>query len=523
MAEGGAIVAVTVGDGRIVGVLLGVRLGFGVFVGAGVGVNVAVSVAALVSLGTRVALGGISVGVCVAVTGKGVALTLGSTIGVMVASMGVAVSATCAVAGAHAAQTATTIPQNTCCFTRISSPIQHHNPLFNHICAVTGRGVGQASHNWHEQPAKADIIRGMNYFDGDGLMKKWIRAGIVALGLWMLAAILITPTIVSEAQVQQGTNWTGAFFNSTDLSGAQIASASYPTGISQNWVGGIARDGANNVVPGVPATNWSARFSSVQTLPAGNYTFTIVYDDGVRFKIDNTTVIDDFTGGSVRTRTAQVAITGGVYTLTVEFLQNTFDAVLQVSWTTDAVGVGTPGVVGTVGPTATPAPIATGIVERVRGLAVRTGPYIGTTLVAVARPGTTYTVLAQNKSEGPFTWYLIQVSDTKQGWASGRYLTVSGNLAAVPTQATIFDQIDAAPDINVIGQTRSVMNIRVRPSERTAKIGEVPWGAQVSIIGRTRQGGRDFWYQIRYNGVVGWILASFVGVRDGFIDAVPVR
>ncbi len=354
-------------------------------------------------------------------------------------------------------------------------------------------------------------------------MKKWIRTGVIALGLWLMAALIISPTYIVQAQVQQGTNWTGAFFNSTDLSGAQIATAVYPIGINQIWTGGTPKDGAGNVVPGVPANNWSARFSTTQTLPAGNYTFTLVYDDGVRFKIDNTVVFDDFTGGSTRTRTAQVAITGGVYVLTVEFLQNTLDAVLQVSWITDAVGIGTPGVIGTAGPTSTPAPIATGIVERVRGLAVRTGPYIGSTLVAVARPATTYSVIAQNKSEGPFTWYLIQVSATKQGWASGRYLTVTGNLAAVPTQATIFDQIDAAPDINVIGQTRSVMNIRVRPSERTAKIGEVPWGAQISIIGRTRQGGKDFWYQIRYNGVVGWILSGFVGVKDGFIDAVPVR
>jgi hypothetical protein len=353
-------------------------------------------------------------------------------------------------------------------------------------------------------------------------MRGWIRAGLMGAAVWLLAALALNPTLTVEAQAQFGTNWTAQFFNTPDLTGPVVATAVYPTGINQTWPDGFPRDGANNLVAGVNNTNYSARFTTVQTLPAGNYTFILTFDDGVRFKIDSTTVIDDFQGGSVRTRQAVVALTGGTYTLTVEYLQVINEAVLQVSWLTTAVS-GTPGVVPTFGPTPTPAPIATGQVVRVRGLAVRTGPYLGASMVGIARPGTPYPLLAKNNSEGPFTWYLIQLTETRRGWASGRYLEVAGNLDAIPFQNTIFDQIDGAPDIGVIGQTRSVMNIRVRPSERTARLGQVPWGDQVSIIGRTRQGGLDFWYQIRYNGIVGWILADFVRVRSGFIDAVPVR
>lgn len=349
-------------------------------------------------------------------------------------------------------------------------------------------------------------------------MKAMTRGLLLLLGALALTMISLIPITSVQAQAQFGTNWVANFFNTTDLTGAVVATASYPAGINQTWTGGTPRDGAGNVVTGVNATNYSARFTSQQTLPAGNYTFIVTYDDGVRLRIDSTTVIDDFNGGALRSRQALVTLTGGVYTLTVEFLQITSDAVLQVSWIPGAVGTVTPS-----GPTATVAPPATGVVETVRGLAVRTGPYIGASLVAVARPGTTYDVLAFNKSEGPFTWYLIKVSDTRQGWASGRYLKVSGNLAAVPEQATIFDQIDNAPDVGTIGQTRSPLNLRVRPSERTAKLDEVPWGAFVTIIGRTRQGGRDFWYQVRYNGKVGWILAGYVQVTQGFIEAVPVR
>jgi uncharacterized protein YgiM (DUF1202 family) len=66
------------------------------------------------------------------------------------------------------------------------------------------------------------------------------------------------------------------------------------------------------------------------------------------------------------------------------------------------------------------------------------------------------------------------------------------------------------------------MNLRRRPSERTQLLDKVPWGAEVPVIGRTVQGGKSFWLQVRYNGKVGWIFAPFVGTR-GILDAVPVR
>ncbi len=61
----------------------------------------------------------------------------------------------------------------------------------------------------------------------------------------------------------------------------------------------------------------------------------------------------------------------------------------------------------------------------VEGLALRTGPYLGASLVNVLRPGRPYTVSAQNSDEVVFTWYLTTVPSTGQvGWASGRYLRV---------------------------------------------------------------------------------------------------
>lgn len=361
-------------------------------------------------------------------------------------------------------------------------------------------------------------------------MKAWIRTGLMGGLICLLTAVALVPSLDVQAQAAQtGTNWVGQFFNTTDLTGPVVGNAAYPAGINQSWPTGTPRDGAGLVVPGVNATNYSARFTSTQTLPAGNYLFSLRYDDGVRFFIDSNQLINDFTGGSARTTQVPVTLTGGQYTLKVEYVQNTAEAELQVVWFTSAVvgtpsfGLGTPGIALTFGPTATAAPIATGSVVGVNGLSVRTGPYIGATLVGVARPDTVYPIIGRNKSEGPFTWYLIQLADNKQGWSSGRYLVTAGNIEAIPFINTVFDQIDNVADVGVVGYPRAFMNLRVRPSERTARIDQVPWGDPVSIIGRTRRGGRDFWYQVRWNGKVGWILASFVSVKEGFIDAVPVR
>ena len=78
------------------------------------------------------------------------------------------------------------------------------------------------------------------------------------------------------------------------------------------------------------------------------------------------------------------------------------------------------------------------------------------------------------------------------------------------------------------------MNFRIFPSQRVARVSGMPqliWGAEVEIIARTIQGGRDFWYQVRYTPpdstttYTGWIFAPFVGIVRGSdpIDSVPVK
>jgi hypothetical protein len=204
---------------------------------------------------------------------------------------------------------------------------------------------------------------------------------------------------------------------------------------------------------------------------------------------------------------------------TVTYTLNCTGSGTAVATATPIGFIGTP---TTLVPSATPVLPATGKVTGVKGLALRTGPYLGATLLGKAIPGFPYPILAKSNDEGGgITWYLITV-DKVTGWVSGLYLEISGNIDAVPTQGSIFDQIDNAPDVGITARAMSLIDIRRRPSGRAAILTQIPQDATMRILGRTRQNGGDFWVQISYNGVIGWIPAAPIAV-NGSTGRVPIR
>jgi uncharacterized protein YgiM (DUF1202 family) len=349
-----------------------------------------------------------------------------------------------------------------------------------------------------------------------------VSSGLLALLVLLVIALGVSTVEPVQAQAQFGTGWTGQFFNSTDLSGAVVYSQTYPTGINQNW-------GLSSPAPGVVnVDNWSARFESVQLFNEGTYEFVVASDDGVRVFIDNVLVLDRFTGRVLTTDRFQQTLTAGTHTIRIEYVEFIDQAALQFQWFQIAGGPATalppgfdPNTLLT--PSALP-PCSTtcATVTGVRGLALRTGPYLGASFVTTLLGGSTYTVVARNRDEGIYNWYLLQLPDGRRGWSSGRYLQLNVDINLIQFQGSVFDDIDGASEYDVIASPRAVMNMRRRPSQRTARVGSVPWGQPVQVIGRTIQAGSPKWYQIRYNGVVGWIDARWVSVR-GEINAVPIR
>jgi uncharacterized protein YraI len=338
------------------------------------------------------------------------------------------------------------------------------------------------------------------------------RALLGFLSLTLVLALLSVSGTQVEAEF--GSNWTGNFYNSTNLSGSIKASASYPDGLNEDWGDGKPEDGDGDTLDNVDKDDFSAQFVSTETFEAGEYEFIVVANDGVRVKIDGVTTLDEFVERPQTTDTFTYDMTAGQHTLVVDFVAFDGDALIQVQWFLQ-------GPVGTPLPTSTPIPPTTASVVYVKGLALRTGPYLGASMVGVVRPGTAFDVFARNTDEGIYTWYQITVNG-KTGWSSGRYLQVDGDANNVGLAGTIFDQIDGAPSVGATAKPRAVMNFRRRPSIRSARIGQIPWGAECDLIGRTVQGGKNFWLQVRYEGQVGWIFAPYVSI-SGAIDAVPIR
>ena len=355
----------------------------------------------------------------------------------------------------------------------------------------------------------------------------YLTLGILAL-LFSFGAALFVP--IPHTNAQTGVTWVGLFYQpplgSNDCSAK--ATSSIPaifTGLNKNWGTGVPTDGSGNPIAGMPPDCFSAIFTANDvTIAAGLYEFIIIADDGVRLKINNDLVLDDYGITGLRQRSSIVALTGGLYDLTVEYVEFTGDAVIQVNWISSD---------GTPQATATPPPSHIANVVQVKGLAVRTGPFLGGSLMAVARPDVEYPVLKRNTQEGLFTWYYIQYDIDTYGWSSGRYLTfATGDPDTLPIENTTNFDITYDPPGTVIGVTRSVMNFRVHPTQRAAKVTSVPqlfWGAEVEILARTVQGGRDFWYQVRYTpedsdtSYIGWIFAPYIGIKAGSapIDSVP--
>jgi uncharacterized protein YraI len=332
-----------------------------------------------------------------------------------------------------------------------------------------------------------------------------------AVALMLALTLRWSPQPIEAQPPFTGTaTWTAQFYPTTNFTGNAVT-ATY-SALNFNWPGVPTQ--SNNVTPvaGIPADNFSARFTSTQTAAqTGEYTFTGFADDQIVVFIDNIEVFRQTVPGNF---TFNRTLTAGAHSFRIDFVELTQTAILQFNFN-----------LGTANPFVTPSPAGPrepfGTVVQVRGLSLRTGPYLGASFIAVLRPNNAYEISGRSNDEGgPFTWYYVTAGE-RTGWTSGRYLSVTGNVDTIPFMSNPIESITDLRDRGVVATPRAVMNFRRRPSVRSERIGQIPWGAETELLGRTIQGGRNHWLLVRYNDQVGWIFAPYVSIR-GPIEAVPI-
>ena len=298
--------------------------------------------------------------------------------------------------------------------------------------------------------------------------------------------------------------WIAYYYPNTNLSGdpAAILTVSTP-----NFnTGGAAP------LPSMPATNWSARFTSVQPLTPGTYQASFAVDDGVRYFVNGALLLDQFGGATGQTQFANFTAPTGQTSMQIDYVQFGGNAFLQYSLSP------TGGQISPTQPPVTGGPFATARVTAGK-LNVRSAPNSSAPVVTQVRFGEQYPVFGKSADS---RWYLIDVFGT-QGWASASYLRVDrpGNVPVVNASAQV-PPPTSVPGTSgfIVTATPYNVNVRSGPGTEFSRVATMPVGATAQVIGRNAS---STWWQVNYNGIVGWASAEYAVLQQNAnINAIPV-
>jgi hypothetical protein len=142
-------------------------------------------------------------------------------------------------------------------------------------------------------------------------------------------------------------DWKGEYWSNRDLRGARALLRNDKT-IDFRWARGAA-------AAGLPADNFSARWSRQVNFEPGVYIFSASADDGIRFYLDGQLRLNEWHANDGKTVYTVEAALSGSHQLVVEYYEEGFEALVKFGW--KRVGaIPTPTTVPTVPPTPTTLP-----------------------------------------------------------------------------------------------------------------------------------------------------------------------
>lgn len=117
-------------------------------------------------------------------------------------------------------------------------------------------------------------------------------------------------------------NWKGEYFTNPTLSGAPalVRDDRY---LSHNW-------GTGSPAPGIPADNFSVRWTRTYSVVPGTYRLTVTSDDGSRVFVNDQLLLDNWRTQATTTATAVVTSAGNSFNARVEYFDSWGDALIDV-------------------------------------------------------------------------------------------------------------------------------------------------------------------------------------------------
>jgi uncharacterized protein YraI len=299
--------------------------------------------------------------------------------------------------------------------------------------------------------------------------------------------------------------WTVQYYSNPNLAGdpAAILTESIP---GRDW-------GTGSPLASIPVDNWSARWTSTQNLNAGQYQVAVRADDGVRVWVNGNLVINQFGAATGQTYTVPLTLPQGNNNFMVEFVEFGGVAFLDYRLTQFNPIVATPIPVGQ--------PVITGPALTVTGafrLNVRDVPSVtGSQVLTRINRNETYPIVGRNADS---QWYQINVNGVV-GWVSARFVTTQ-NAGSVPVVSSTGSGQGGGSVSTVLQVTATpyTVNIRQGPGTQFARLARLPAGRTAALVGRIAN---NTWFQVNYNGIVGWVSAEFVVLTPGAdLNSVPV-
>jgi uncharacterized protein YraI len=305
-----------------------------------------------------------------------------------------------------------------------------------------------------------------------------------------------------------GGAWTAQYYSNPTFSGTPFLTRTEANAPSYRY-------GLGAPLNGMPADNFSVRWSTTQNLPAGNYGIQVYADDGVRVFVNGVAYINEFHTFTGQGYTANFNLVGGATNIVVEYFESGFNAEIDFRLITPT---------GTVNPSPTTAPTGATATVTAGVLNVRSLPSTNGDILTKIRRNETYSITGTNSAR---TWYRLDVAGIS-GWVSSLFVTTSNaaNIPVVdeapvaqPTLSTSASQTAVPSQFTAI--TVANLNLRAEPNTTADSLLVIPRGGEAAVLARNSD---STWLKLNYQGVVGWSSARFLTVNPPLIlENVPVE